>query len=176
MKAAVGLIVTAMLCFLGCAHTPTEPNARADLIHNARRTLAHMEREDPSLTPFIANAAGYIVFPNVGEGGFIVGGGSGTGVLFENGQPVHFAELRRLSTGALVGGQRMSQVVVVQDQKTLNKMKRGHFDFGASATAAFVRSGAAASASYKGVAVFIDAKRGAMASASINSQRIRLTL
>ena len=162
---------------LGCAHSPTQPGARADLIHDAQKTVADMERVDPTLTPLIANAAGYIVFPRVGEGGFIVGGGSGAGVLFENGLPVHFAELRLVSAGALAGGQRYAQIVVVKDPDALQAMKAGRYDFGASASAVIVRAGAASGASFdKGTAVFIQAKKGAMVNASLNSQRIRLTL
>jgi len=178
MRGAIGLIATAAsLCVLGCAHTPTQPGARADLINAARRTLAQMEAKDPTLRPLIDSAAGYIVFPTAGEGGFLISGGGGTGVMFENGQPVHFAEMRRVSAGAVAGGQRYSQVVVIKDRDALQALKNGRYDFGANASAVIVRTGAAASASFdKGVAVFIDAKRGAMVNASLTGTRIRLTL
>jgi lipid-binding SYLF domain-containing protein len=178
MRGAIGLIATASLCVLaGCAHAPTQPGARADLINASRKTLERLEAKDPTLRPVVDNAAGYIVFPSVGEGGFLIGAGSGTGVLFENGQPIHFAELRHVSAGALVGGQRYAQVVVIKDPAALQAFKSGRFNFGAQATAVIVRTGAASRAAFdKGVAVFAEEKSGAMVNASLTGTRIRLTL
>jgi lipid-binding SYLF domain-containing protein len=177
MKRAVVLIAGASLCLLACAHAPTQPGERADLVRNAQQTLAKMEAKDPSLRPLIDNSVGYIVFPAVGSGGFIIGAGAGDGVLFEHGQVSHFATVEHLSAGAIAGGQRYSQVVVIRDPSALNAMKSGRFDFGAHASAVIVRTGAAATATFEnGVAVFQEPIHGAMVNASVGGQRIRLTL
>lgn len=175
MIRAMGLLVTATVCIAGCAHAPSHPGARAELTSAAERTLAEMEARDPGLRKTIDDAVGYIVFPTVGEGGFLVGGGSGVGVVFEKGKVTGYAELQHGSVGALFGGQSYSELVVVQNRKALEAMKAGKFDFGAKAEAIIVRSGASASADFsRGVAVFVHPKSGAMVNASLTGQRIRV--
>jgi lipid-binding SYLF domain-containing protein len=177
MRAVVGFIAIASSCLFSCAHAPTHPGARADLTEEARKTLAIMQIRDPSLKPIIRDAAGYIVFPAVGKGGLIFGGGSGAGVLFENGEPVHFAELRLVEAGALVGGEGYSEVLVVRDPAILQSMKTGRYDFGANVDAIMLRSGAATAADFsKGTAVFVMPNKGMMLNMSLSAQRIRLTL
>ncbi len=177
MKRAVVLIAAASLSLLACASAPTKPGERADLKQEARQTLAQMEAKDPSLRPIIDGSIAYIVFPSVGSGGFIIGGGAGSGVMFEGGHVTHFATVEHLSAGALAGGQRYAQVVAIRDQRALDDMKSGRFDFGAHASAVIVRTGAATNATFEnGVAVFIDPISGAMVSASVGGQRIRLTM
>ena len=177
MKLVIGLFALLGLGALGCAHSPTQPGARADLRNEAHQTLAEMQRRDPTLRPLIDNAVGYIVFPKIGQGGFLVGGGSGAGVLFEKSGATHFAELKQLEAGALAGGQRYAEVVVVNDQKALDDLRDGRYDFGAKASATIVRTGTAAQATFdKGTAVFVMPIHGAMVNASVGGQKIRLTL
>ncbi|HEX4456475.1 MAG TPA: YSC84-related protein [Polyangia bacterium] len=178
MRATIGLFVMLSLGALGCAHVPTQPGARADLHAAARQTLHQMEQRDPTLRPLIADSAGYIVFPVIGQGGFLIGGGSGAGVAYEANGATHFAELSHLDAGALAGGQRYAEVVVVRDEQTLAALREGRYDFGATASAVILHSGAAKTASFdrKGVAVFVSPIRGAMVNASVSGQHIKLTL
>lgn len=177
MKSAIGLLAIASVFVLGCAHTPTKPGARADLTTAAERTVQRMVSEDPGLRPLLDSSVGYVVFPAAGEGGFLIGGGAGKGVVFQHGQPVGFAELRQIAVGALVGGQRYAQIVVVRSPEAFQAMRSGRFDFGANASAVILRSGAAANATFEnGVAVFREPIRGAMVNASLSGQRIRFTL
>ena len=73
-----------------------------------------MEMKDPSLRPILNQAAGYIVFPSVGEGGLIVGGASGNGVIYRHGQRAGLAKLTQAEVGAVAGGQSYSELVIVQ--------------------------------------------------------------
>lgn len=175
---AIRLIASAALLLIAaCASAPTKPGEQADLKHEARQTLARMEAKDTSLRPVIDQSLAYIVFPSVGSGGFIIGGGAGSGVLYEHGVQTGFATIDHLAVGALAGGQTYSQVVAIRDQRALDDLKAGRFDFGAHASAVIVRSGAATNASFdKGVAVFVDPIKGAMASAAIGGQKIRVTM
>lgn len=179
MRAALGLAAIASVCMLGvgCAHTPTKPGERADLQRAAVQTVQQMEAQDPSLRPLIDQSVGYVVFPAVGSGGFLVGGGAGSGVVFQNGQPVGFAELSHLNVGALAGGQRYSELVIVKTPEAFESLRNGRFNFSANASAVLVRSGAATRATWdNGVAVFVHPVRGAMVNASIGGQRIRFTM
>jgi lipid-binding SYLF domain-containing protein len=177
MRNGLGIFAVASFCLLGCSHTPTKPGARADLVSDAQRAVQKMEADDPSLRPLIDSAVGYIVFPSAGEGGFVIGGGGGAGVVFEGGRQSGFAELDQASVGAVAGGQKFAELVIVRDRQALDDMKAGRFDFGAQASAVIVRTGGAANATFeKGVAVFIEPLSGAMVNASVGGQRIRLTL
>ena len=178
MKAkAIGLVAVAAAFVIGCAHTPKGPGERADLTNAAQQELARMVSEHPDIQPLLDQSVGYIVFPAVGQGGFIVGGGAGQGVLFENGRASGFAELHNLAVGALAGGQRFAQLVIIQDQQTMQNIKSGRYDFGAQASAVILRSGATANANFRnGVAVIIDPIRGAMVNASLTGQRIKVTM
>ena len=177
MGRVLGLLAAVGLCAVGCAHTPTKPGERADLKVEAAKMLSQMEAADPSLRPVLDQSVAYIVFPSVGSGGFIIGGGSGSGVVYEHGVQTGFAELSKLSAGALAGGQRYAQVVAIKEQQALADLKSGRFDFGAQASAVIIRTGAATNATFEnGVAVFIQPLRGAMVNASIGGQKIRLVM
>jgi lipid-binding SYLF domain-containing protein len=175
---AIKLFASAALLLMGaCATAPTKPGEQADLRNDAQRTLQRMEAKDSSLRPVIDQSLAYIVFPKVGSAGLLVGGGAGQGVVYEHGQPTGFATVEHLSAGAIAGGQAYSQIVAVKTQQALDDLKTGRFDFGASASAVIVRSGAATGATFEnGVAVFVDPLKGAMVNASIGGQKIRLTM
>jgi lipid-binding SYLF domain-containing protein len=177
MKRAIGLVAVAIMCAFGCATAPTKPGERADLVRDAHRTLADMENRDPSLRPLIANSVGYIVFPSVGSGGFIVGGGAGSGVVFEHGRQTGFATVEHMAAGAIAGGQEYAQLVIVNDRTAMDDIRAGRFNFSANASAVIIRTGAATNASFdRGVAVFREPIRGAMVNASLGGQRIRLSM
>jgi lipid-binding SYLF domain-containing protein len=169
-------IVAAGALVASCAGTPKTSRERTALELQAADTLARMESRDPALRPVLNRAAGYVVFPQVTEAGLLVGGGGGRGVVYEHGRPVGFAELRKGSVGAEAGAQTYAEVVVVRDRFTLEKMKRGEFDFGTQASAVIVRSGAAAASRFdNGVAVFVQPQGGAMLNLSLTGQRIKFT-
>jgi lipid-binding SYLF domain-containing protein len=175
MKRAIGLFAVLGLCAIGCAHQPTKPGERADLKEEAQKTLAQMEDKDPGLRDVLDRSVAFIVFPAIGQGGFLIGGGAGNGVVYEDGQPTVFAHLKHLDVGAVAGGERYAQVIAISDPAVLQKMKNGEYDFGASASAVIVRSGAAAATTFRdGVAVFRHPIRGAMVNASLSGQKIRV--
>src|SRR5581483_6246547 len=157
------LAIVSIGMIAACAHAPTKPGERADLVSDARRTLARMEAKDPGLPSVLDHAVGYIVFPSVGAGGLLVGGGAGAGVVYEHGHRTGFATIEHLGVGAIAGGQQFSELVVVNDPAALEQLKSGRFDFGAHASAVIVRSGVARTSTFEnGVAVFVDPLRGAM--------------
>jgi lipid-binding SYLF domain-containing protein len=156
------------------AKTPSRPQLEKD----AAKAQAAMLKKDPSVKSLLDQSAGYIVFPKVKEGGFIVGGAGAKGVVYAHGQPVGRAKLSRVSVGALVGGQKYAELVAVRDKSTLDKMKSGDMDLGGQASAVVLKAGAAKAASFgeKGVAVVINPIGGAMVSAAVNGQRIKTTM
>lgn len=178
MKRAIKLVAVASLfAVAACAHAPTKTGERADLVNDAHNTLSRMEATDPDLRPLLDNAVGYIVFPKVGAAGLIVGGGAGSGVVFEHGRRSGFATVEHLGVGGIAGGQQYAELVIVKEQAALDDLKSGRFDVGANASAVILRSGVSRTTTFEnGVAVVIEPLKGAMVSASIAGQRIRLTM
>ncbi len=164
------------VAIVGCSNAPQTMAGQQELDNSAQRALGEALRRDPSLRQKLDNAAGYAVFPTVGEGGFIIGGGYGKGVLYEQHQPVGYCDITNLSAGAKIGGQSYSQIIIFETQKPLADFKNGRFSFAADASAVALREGAAASTQFKeNVAVFVYDQGGLMADASIGGETFRFT-
>ena len=143
-----------------------------DLIRDARQTVADFRRTDPGLDEFLRRSAGYVVFPGIGKGGYVVGGAHGTGVLFERGVPVGKVKLNQVSVGAQIGGQEFSEVMFLETPSNLADFKQGKLKVEAEASAVAINKGAAAHARFKnGIAIFTHIKGGAMAEASVGGQK-----
>jgi lipid-binding SYLF domain-containing protein len=146
--------------------------AEEDIHLEAHQTTTSFLNADPSLERFVSDSAGYAVFPNVGKGGFVVGGAHGKGVVYEKSKPVGLATLSQASVGAQVGGQTFAEMIFFQTPAALNDFKSGKFEMSADVSAVVVTAGASKSADYKkGVAVFTLPKKGAMVQASIGGQK-----
>lgn len=149
-------------------------------------------KESGQAASFFKNSFGYAVFPTVGKGGFIVGGGHGDGRVYRQGRYVGDASVTQLSVGLQAGGQAYSQVIFFEDQRAYEDFTKGTFELGADASAIAIRSGASANAGttgpaasksadaddavtkakyHKGFAVFTIAKGGAMAQAAVAGQK-----
>ncbi len=121
---------------------------------------------------FFEDSAGYVIFPNVGKGGFIIGGASGNGVVYDNGTAIGMADLKKLNIGLQAGGQAIIEVIFFETDVDLERFKKGDFQFAAETSAVALKSGIAFNAKYKdGVAVFALPKAGLMADASVGGQK-----
>jgi lipid-binding SYLF domain-containing protein len=100
---------------------------------------------------FFKRSYGYAVFPNIGEGGFIVGGAYGKGRVYAQGKLVGDATMKQLSVGFQAGGKDFSQIIFFQDKHALEQFESGNFEFSAGASAIAVTAGANASVGTNGV-------------------------
>ncbi|HUP08322.1 MAG TPA: hypothetical protein VMU47_14285 [Caldimonas sp.] len=145
---------------------------------------------------FFSRCYGYAVFPTVGKGGVVVGGGYGKGRVYAKGAYVGDASMTEVTVGAQLGGEAFSQIIFFQDERAFKEFTSGNFEFGAQAQAVAITAGAAAQVttggtgagknvgkdkadvrgSYqKGMAVFTLAKGGLMYEASIGGQKFSYT-
>ena len=157
----------------------SHPVRGADLEDQVTETIASFKLADPGITNFFSNSAGYVVFPNISEGGFIIGAERGKGLLMEKDKTEATAKvtLTAVSVGAQVGGGSFSQVIFLQDSGALKSFKEGQLTMAADAKATVAASGASANAKYQqGVAVFALPKSGAMVSASVGGQKFKVEL
>ena len=167
------MICAAALLSAACAGTPENEGEGSDLEMRASATLDTMKRKDPAIQKLVGQAHGYVVFPGIGKGGFIAGGAHGTGVVYERGRPVGYAELNQASIGAQLGGQTFSELVVLKDAATFNRLKRDRFELGVDASAVAITVGAGKAARFdKGVAVFVMPSGGLMVDMSVHGQQI----
>jgi lipid-binding SYLF domain-containing protein len=100
---------------------------------------------------FFKHSYGYAVFPNIGEGGFIVGGAFGRGRVYVEGKLVGDVDMKQLSVGFQAGGKDFTQIIFFQDKRALDQFESGSFEFSAGASAIAITAGANASAGTNGV-------------------------
>ncbi|MEM7484549.1 MAG: lipid-binding SYLF domain-containing protein [Bacteroidota bacterium] len=162
------LLSTLLFAFTISAQSKKDRKIMSDA-KEAKKTLL---KADSGLQSFFDNSAGYVIFPNVGKGGFIIGGASGNGVVYEGGETVGMAGLKKLNVGLQAGGQAIIEVIFFETQIDLDRFKEGKFAFAAETSAVALKSGIAFNAKYKdGVAVFALPKAGLMADASVGGQK-----
>tara|TARA_R110000782_G_scaffold111845_5_gene201763 strand:- start:758 stop:1294 length:537 start_codon:yes stop_codon:yes gene_type:complete len=146
------------------------------IIKDANKAKGKLIKMEVGLDQFFTNSAGYVIFPNVGKGGLIIGGASGNGVVYENGTIIGMANLKKISVGLQAGGQAITEVIFFETENDLNEFKEGDVEFSAEASAVALKSGIAVNAKYRdGVAVFALPKAGLMADASVGGQKFEFT-
>ncbi len=174
MKKVRALSILAVFFIAVAAFAQSDKDKK--VMKDAEKAKEKLSKMGSGLDTFFENSAGYVIFPNVGKGGFIVGGASGNGVVYENGVPVGMADLKKLNVGLQAGGQAITEVIFFETPTDLNRFKDGDFEFSAEASAVAIKSGISVNAKYKdGVAVFAMPKAGLMADASVGGQKFGYT-
>ena len=179
----------AILCGLGLLGASS---ARADDYSSA---ITNFKAAGES-AKFFQTAYAYAVFPDVGEGAFIVGGQGGKGHVYSHGHLIGTSTMGGLSVGFQAGGKIFSEIIFFRDQRALDEFRSGKFEFsaGTSATAATAQMGASAAtngvqanasttdenattagAYEHGMAVFTIAKGGLMFAANVGGQKFSYT-
>lgn len=154
--------------------TTCTARADEDLGMQSKQAIDAFKTADSSLGTFFANSAGYAVFPDVGKGGFIVGGARGKGIVYEKDNPVGRATMTQASIGAQAGGETFAEVIFFETPAALSDFKAGKFEMSADISAVAASQGASKAAKYKkGVAVFTLPKKGLMVQASIGGQKFK---
>jgi lipid-binding SYLF domain-containing protein len=145
-----------------------------ELRNESKQAVANFQKADSSLQDFFTKSAGYAVFPNVGKGGFIVGGARGKGLVYESTNITGQATMTQASVGAQVGGQSFAEVIFFETPEALNDFKGGKFKMSAEVSAVAAAEGASKAAKYKqGLAVFTLPKKGLMVQAAIGGQKFK---
>lgn len=172
-QVTIGASAAVALGLTGCATAPKTRAEERSLEEQASATLDTMKARDPRLSELLDTAEGYVILPEIGKGGALVGGAYGRGVLYEHGRPVGYVELSQASFGAQLGGQTFSELIVFRDRDALIRVKSDNFDLGGSMSAVALTSGAAAAAQFEGgVAVFVLPRGGLMVDISVSGQKI----
>lgn len=165
---SIAIVAALLVAFASFAQNSKDKQ----IIEDAKKAKKQLIAKDAGLKKFFETSTGYVIFPNVGEGGFILGGASGNGVVYENGKKVGMAEMKKIDVGLQAGGQALTEVIFFETEDALNEFKTSEYTISGDFSAVAVKSGVSKNANYNdGVIVFTMPKAGLMADASVGGQK-----
>ncbi|WP_431819581.1 BPSL1445 family SYLF domain-containing lipoprotein [Burkholderia sp. F1] len=183
LKAAAALIVGS-LALAGCTTTPDKPDTAAT---NASKRQAIDSSVDATLSrlystvkgsrELVGKSRGVLVFPDVLQAGFIVGGQSGNGALRVGGSTVGYYNTSSLSVGLQAGAQSKAIVFLFMTQESLDEFRGSDgWAAGAGASVALVKMGANGAVDTNTatapVQVIVLTNAGLMGDVSINGTKV----
>lgn len=107
-------------------------------------------RNVAAVAPYLDTAYGYAVWRTIARGGLGIGGATGKGQVYLNGEVTGFSRLIDVTFGFQAGGQAYRQIIFFQDQRAYDEFTSGNFQFDAAASAVAVTAGAQANVSTQG--------------------------
>jgi lipid-binding SYLF domain-containing protein len=91
---------------------------------DANGALSQFYHEVKGSEKYLQNAKAYLVFPDVNEGGFFIGGRYGEGVLRIGGRTKAFYSITSLSAGFQAGVKNYALVIAVVSDRALDRLLR----------------------------------------------------
>lgn len=176
MSASVCLVGALFVGTLGgCNAAPKTESQAAVLASESQAAIESFKAKDPSLQQLLDKCVAYVIFPNIGKAGWIVGGSYGKGEVYDRqGRRMGYADVSEVSVGLQGGAQAFSQLLVFMKQSDLDNFKSTQLSLAGNVSAVALTAGAAATTDpSKGIIAFVDTKGGLMAEAAVGGQRIR---
>lgn len=135
--------------------------------------LQRMQEMNSSVKEAVGKAYGYAVFPSAARASLIVGVTYGKGEVFEKGNVIGYAGIIQITGGVQVGGETLHVLVLMDNDKALERFKSGKVSFAASASLAMVKAGVIAGKSPEGLRVIMFSEGGEMLEAAIGGQTFK---
>jgi lipid-binding SYLF domain-containing protein len=138
------------------------------------------DADHASLPALMAKAKAVLVYPQIIEGGFVIGGSGGTGVLLVrdpatgNFSAPAFYTMGGISIGLLASGQAAEVMLLVNTQKALDSMLSTKVKLGAGVSIAVGPKGAGQAASVTADIISYARAKGAYASMALDGQVIEV--
>lgn len=164
----------ALIAFLIMSYTPLLQQSSRDkrIIADSKDAQVEFIKGDHLLKNLFNNAYGYVIFPNVGKGGFGFGGATGNGAVYQKGALIGMARMSQLTIGFQAGGNAYREVIFFENKNALDIFKNNNIEFSAQVSATLVAEGASANVKYNdGVMIFTQTKGGLMYEASVGGQK-----
>jgi lipid-binding SYLF domain-containing protein len=125
---------------------------------------------------FLSKVKGYLVFPTVYKGGFVVGGEYGNGVLRVDGKSVAYYNIASASIGLQIGAQKTSYIFAFADQYALDSfMKSNGWEIGVDGSVAVIKWGQGIDVSSisfeKPIYAFVFDNKGLMANVALEGTK-----
>jgi lipid-binding SYLF domain-containing protein len=171
----------AVLAVTGCTTTsgtsgdPAEQRKALDTA--ADSALSRLYTQQPGSRELIASARGYLVFPAQVSAGFLVGGGSGQGVLRAGGRTTGYYRMTEASVGLLAGAQSQAVFILFMTDEALKRFEASNgWTVGTDANVAMINVGANATlnttTTRQDVIGFVMTNGGLMGNLSLNGNRV----
>lgn len=176
-----GASLAAVTVFSACTTTGTgggDPAAQRQALDAAADSaLARLYTQQPGSKELVNSARGVLIFPSFGSAGFLVGGGSGTGVLRTGGKTVSYHRMTEASVGLLAGAQSQAVFILFMTDEALKRFEASRgWTVGADANVTMLNVGANAQittqTARQEVIGFVMTNRGLMGNLSLNGNRI----
>jgi len=168
----LSLIILLLLSFtaFSFAQPSKEIDAKVDL------AIAQFKKEVTGGAVFLPKVKGYLVFPAVIKGGFIIGAEYGEGALRINGESKHYYSMTSASIGYQAGAQVYSVVIAfVSDISLNNFIKSSGWEAGVDGSIAVTDWGKGkdiSSMSFeKSIVAFVYSQKGLMAGVTIKGTK-----
>lgn len=127
--------------------TPAFADDRDKLAARGREALRELASSEPRSHRFARDARAVLVFPSILKAGFVFGGETGNGVLFEQGKPTGFYNLTGGSWGLQIGGQDFAYALFFMTDGALSYLRKSDgWSAGTGPSIVVVNKGAAAAA------------------------------
>ena len=175
MKKSNGIWVMLVACVINIMPLLGQSDSKKDkIIADSKVAKAEFIEKDALMKGLFEKAYGYVIFPNVGKGGFGIGAAAGNGAVYEHNKLIGLAKLSQLSIGFQAGAQVYREVIFFESKKVMERFKDSRFEFSAQVSAVAAKEGASANVKYtNGVMVFTMQKGGLMYEASIGGQKFK---
>jgi lipid-binding SYLF domain-containing protein len=172
---------------IALAATFSSLSARADDASDAKAVVdkatvtVNSFAKDPdyaSMPALLAKAKAVLVYPQIIEGGFIIAGSGGTGVLLVRDDKTGdfsapaFYTMGGISLGLLAGGQAAEVMLLINSQKALESMLSTKVKLGADVAVAVGPKGVGQGATMNAAIVSYSKAKGAYASMALDGQVI----
>lgn len=169
------LFISLLFTQFSAAKSATEIEKEVD------KAIQKFEKEIQGGGKFLSKVKGYLVFPSVIKGGFVVGGKYGKGALRINGVTKHYYSMTAASIGFQAGAQQYAMVIAFITETSLNNfIKSNGWEAGVDGSIAVAEWGASkdiSSMSFeKPIVGFIYGEKGLMASISIAGTKFQRIL
>jgi lipid-binding SYLF domain-containing protein len=173
MKKVTIIWIVVIACAINMSPMYGQSRAKKkEIIADSKIAKVEFITTDPLMEVLFEKAYGYVIFPNVGKGGFIIGGAAGNGAVYERSKLVGLAKLSQVSIGFQAGAQVYREVVFFESENDMDRFKNSQIEFAAQVSAVAVTAGASANVKYaEGVMVFTMQKGGLMYEATVGGQQ-----
>jgi lipid-binding SYLF domain-containing protein len=176
--AGAGLVVLGLAGCTTTSETSGDPAARRQAIDSAADSaLSRLYAQHGGSKELVASARGVLVFPSVVSAGFIVGGGSGQGVLRAGGKSTGYFRMTEASAGLLAGAQSQAVLILFMTDEALKRFEASRgWTVGADANVSMINVGANAQVTTQTarqeVIGFVMTNPGLMGNVSLNGHRV----
>jgi hypothetical protein len=135
--------------------------------------LQRMQEMSADLKQLLSEAYGFAAFPSVARAALVIGVTYGKGEVFVQNQVIGYAGIIQVTGGVQIGGETVHILVLINDEKALDRLKTGKTSFAANASVGIVKTGATAAKGPYGLRIFMYPEGGEMLEAAIGGQSIK---